>query len=155
MIKENLLAQSLELKLNNAITSVNNDETIFEDRGFLCIIRQVDGSGHLCGYVITPMTHKINKETYANDWDIPLNCHGGVTFTENLTLHNLAYNVIGFDCNHGCDYSPLMPFMGDPSNYKDVNYVTNELKNMVTELLGMDELNTIKEIEIIKPLLLG
>lgn len=153
MNKENLLEKSLELELKGGLTSIKNDAIIFEDREFLCIIRQVDFSGHLCGYVVVPMTHKINKENYKNDWDYPLICHGGVTFTENIILENKNYNVIGFDCNRFCDYAPLLKH-GDPKNYKDVKYVSNELKNIVTQLIEIDELNTIKDLHILKPLLL-
>jgi len=93
---------------------------VYKSRGFVCIIRQVEGMGHLCGYIVTPMNHKLNKEQY----------------------NHASYHVIGFDCNHSFDYSPLLNF-GNPKDYKNVDYVKNEIEVIIDQLLEIDSLNVL------------
>ena len=146
---ENLLEKSLALSLENAVTNTANNITVFEDRGFICVIR-LTSMGHLCGYVATPNTHKINNVTYEYSHNIPLDCHGGITFNEEDSKHGIT--LLGFDCAHGFDYSPSMK-MGDPANYRDVEYVSIELKRMVDQLLEIDSA-TLTSLDTIKQLML-
>ena len=77
-----------------------------------------------CGYVSYPLNVDTDK----------INIHGGVTFEEDT--------FIGFDCAHlgdlitysetqGCGHS----IMRVVDTYRDKEYVTNELKNLVTECI--------------------
>ena len=91
----------------------------FEYKGFQCTIVQfsretlkpshtlfmdmIDSSltqNWWLGYVIIPKNHKYHGEQYN---DIPINCHGGLTYAN--TLHweeskNKGKFAIGFDFNH-------------------------------------------------------
>lgn len=58
--------------------------------------------GHLAGYVKVPERHPLFRKK-KECWDVDLECHGGITFSEAHEEH-----WIGFDCAHSADYIPSM-----------------------------------------------
>lgn len=95
-------------------------ETIID--GHQCYVHRASAisGGHLCGYV----------EAYISDPN-ELDVHGGVTWNDGLThITNPKTNLIGFDCAHAGDWSVRFPY----GRYKDVDFVLNELKNLVLQL---------------------
>lgn len=81
-------------------------------RGFIYEIVFQD-LGHRCGYVGIPAGHKLYEVYYE---DIPMDCHGGLTFSS--FSNKLGPDVwwIGFDCNHLCDkidIESLRKYYGD------------------------------------------
>lgn len=69
--------------------------------GYTCEIRR-GPVGSFCGYVRLPELHPwIGKQVH----DMGADVHCGITYARREPL-NAAY-VIGFDCGHLCDYSPM------------------------------------------------
>lgn len=93
-------------------------------RGYITKIVKTE-LGHLCGYVLLPKTFKLNVE-----WEDLGIVHGGITYHEDI--------VIGFDCAHYMDYIPALN-IGEVYNYKDVDFVNNELRKLVDTLIGMNK----------------
>lgn len=81
--------------------------------------------GYLCGYVLLPKSFKLNVEWY----DLGI-VHGGITYHKD--------NVIGFDCAHYIDYIPAF-IIGEIDNYKDEDFVNNELRKLVNTLIAMNK----------------
>lgn len=83
-----------------------DEEVIFEYKGYECVLRRND-FGAWCGYVIVPIDSKWAK--YEHPMDIPLRIHGGITYGEEGAIRESGkpVYVIGFDCSHLNDYSPL------------------------------------------------
>ena len=76
-------------------------EERFEYKGVSCVVLFMP-TGHRCGYVALPKGHKF----YGSDFDsIEVECHGGLTYSENRLHHQDDKDVwwIGFDCGHYCD----------------------------------------------------
>ena len=112
--------------------------------------------GALCGYIAIPKNHPWYK--VENDYDIPCNVHGGITFDQ-LCIHketNLEQRVIGFDCSHFNDLSPALNHDlnmlyndHDASQnlkeffskyhlndvYKNINYCVQECKSMIEQAI--------------------
>lgn len=79
-------------------------EEDFIYKGFRCVVIGT-ALGHRCGYVGLPRGHKYYGEDYD---DIPVECHGGLTYGRDNPNYPVANNEglywIGFDCAH-CDDS--------------------------------------------------
>lgn len=115
-------------------------------------------NGFRCGYVAIPSSHPIEKEIAAAEYDVDVECHGGVTF--NSPNHGLkkrlelfcADNWIGFDCGHyydGFDIDSYSKYYGpNPDKFKgwhnldgdvrDFNYVESECKSIIDQLIQME-----------------
>lgn len=120
-----------------------NGET-FQYKGFKCLIKRHPDFFSLNGYVGLPEGHKFYGKGYD---DIDIDCHGGITFADHWEdqKDNLWY--IGFDCAHHMDITPgcemrlpldmQMKISDIDSNvtYKNIEYVRNECKNIVDQLL--------------------
>ena len=117
-----------------------NYET-FDYKGFKVVIkRMMFFGGQLNGYVRIPKGHKFYDKGYD---DIPIECHGGLTFAGDLEEDGDFY--VGFDTAHHMDYIPFLQMSlgkdGVTSSvltdgtYKDINYVRNECKSIVDQLL--------------------
>lgn len=114
------------------------DKVEFEHLGFKCLILRHPELKHLCGYVALPPNHSYYGKHYDN---IPVYVHGGLTFASegDGDRWQKGYWWIGFDCAHWGDYSPGM---GDVLNrgpreyetYRNIEYVTNELKHLCRQL---------------------
>ncbi len=67
-------------------------------------LEEIGDNNWWCGYVILPKEHKFCKLHYD---DIPLECHGGLTYNGDFHVPDSKNNgsyAIGFDFNHGGDY---------------------------------------------------
>lgn len=130
-------------------------EKEFEYKGYNCIIT-FDALGIRCGYVALTPKHKYFETPY---WEIPVSCHGGLTWGEHHIpdrMEDKSIYYIGFDCGHCFDkpdfnlalkcfpasakfikgrqefYSKLRRnFKG---TIKDQEYVEQELKCLVDQL---------------------
>lgn len=135
------------------------DKYRFSWKGFDCfIIRHPE---YLClnGYVaITKLSPRFyQKDCF--DKDFPdIECHGGFTFS-NSTLKWWKIKKrksawwLGFDCNHYLDFAPGFVFTTEKilgkecvdreelengrSTYKNLDYVINECKGIVNQILEM------------------
>jgi hypothetical protein len=121
-----------------------------------CEIEAIFG-GHLNGYVKIPE----NNSNYAKEYyDIHVDCHYGLTFS---AFDEEGDFWIGFDCAHSGDYVPSIELfkkrnqemiesrkhMPIPDGYKhhwlfhptykNVQYCTNECKNIVDQLVKKKE----------------
>lgn len=112
-------------------------------KGFECLIRLAEWSGHLNGYVKIPKTHP----AYFKDYDeLDIECHGGLSFSGFLTDRKGERKwYIGFDCAHAGDLTPRISEQFPISNllfgyeiWRDEEYVTDNLKNIVQQLIGME-----------------
>lgn len=135
----------------------------FRYKGFPCIIHRVSfdetkpQEGHLCGYVGIPSTHPY----YGKQSDqMSLSVHGGITYTEKCNgaiCHKPSHGEtddlwwLGFDCGHCYDLVPRhyeIRQLGGPlcdifrethdldyETYRTIEYVENEIKELVDQLL--------------------
>lgn len=108
--------------------------------------------GHRCGYVILP---KGEEEKYKEiaPYDIPVSCHGGVTyFEQGHDFLNTEQWLIGFDCSHlndSRDIESLKKYFPDNERLlrnaeffygldngvvRDSQYVVDELISMCNQL---------------------
>jgi hypothetical protein len=92
--------------------------------------------GSWCGYVTIPKSFAIDF-----DDDLPINCHGGITF-QNLDKNGDL--KIGFDCAHFNDLIPDIHFnilkpdvQLDGLIYRDKDFVISEVNDMVTQILNI------------------
>lgn len=78
-------------------------ETRFEYKGFPCVVLFTN-MGHRCGYVGLPMENKYYTQNYD---DIPIDCHGGLTYASFYLSLQEETNLwwIGFDTAHCFDKS--------------------------------------------------
>jgi hypothetical protein len=112
-------------------------------RGVECIARRNLTHGAWCGYVDVPYENWIKYDTLAGVQSIDdlIDVHGGVTFNE--YIFDKAAHRIGFDCAHGGDKMPKIPFSGVsyegeilPSDaYRDLAFVIAECESMVDQIL--------------------
>lgn len=113
-------------------------EKIWKDRGFICFILHNSTFDTLNGYISIPPYHPWYKKSYD---DIDIEVHGGLTFSEDMN----GEWIIGFDTNHfGDSYGPNCDSSSDAlitthnhKNYRDEEYVTNEIESMVTQALNV------------------
>lgn len=110
----------------------------FEIKGFTCKIVRHPSLKHLCGYVHL----KPNNVLYGIDYYyIDVDVHGGITFS----AQKGSNWVIGFDCCHANDLVPQtymlfkdVPFFHRAEVYRNVQFVKNELLNLVNQLIEFD-----------------
>lgn len=74
------------------------------------------------GYVVLPKGHKYSGVHYN---DIPVDCHGGLTFG---AYDNNGNWIIGFDCRHS----------GDNYLVQDADYVESECKSIIEQLIELE-----------------
>lgn len=130
-------------------------EFVDESTGYRCFIQRHPELKHLCGYVELPEKHKLYGETNVdNEFLLNLDIHGGVTYAKDkrfkdiyravpLFIDEYVPYVVGFDCGHAGDYSPYSWSTGiskalSYETYKDIDYVTNECKNLAKQLKELE-----------------
>lgn len=76
-------------------------ESRFEYKGFPCVVL-FQPLGFRTGYVGIPKGRKYYKSNHER---IPVNCHGGLTYSSLKLYHQNDTDMwwIGFDCGHCCD----------------------------------------------------
>ena len=97
--------------------------------GFNACIRRHGYVGHLCGYVEVPDGLSVN----INEID----CHGGITFNDHWDELPTDGYYIGFDCMHFRDWNPISAREGltySEDEYRDSEYVLNEIKHIIKQL---------------------
>lgn len=125
----------------------NNCVEQFEFGGYTCIIAAY--MAHYNGYVVLTKESKYYGVDYN---DIPIECHGGLTYSNYDQDKNWE---IGFDCAHFDDlYEPSGLPENEKQSYEAVNrvsptatfknakFVEGELKNIVRQL---NELDTVQQ----------
>lgn len=66
--------------------------------------------------------------------DIEIDVHGGLTYSgEGLPQLEKKGYLIGFDCAHAGDWSPLMP--SDWETYRDIDFVENQITHMIDQIV--------------------
>jgi len=128
-------------KLMEAMNKAANEKTPeeFEYRGFKCLIRRNNIAGNLCGYVVIPKDHRLYGKTYEDDDELGnIDVHGGITWSGPFPEITDDW-YIGFDCAHYRDLCPGMAlltrssYLFEGQTYKDIDYVRQEIKNMVDQ----------------------
>lgn len=122
-------------------------EFVDEDTGYHCFIKRHLELKHLCGYVALNKEHKLYGKDKEDSCFDKINVHKGLSYSGELgfwsTSNNYKklYYVLGFDCGHAGDLVPYLynsnPFIG--GSYKDIEYVTNECKNLAKQLKELDK----------------
>ena len=124
---------------------IDHPDRFFEDtyRDYKYVVYQHQ-FGHLNGYVL--LKEEDNRDKASN-----LECHGGITFEDDLSriIPVKSGYYVGFDCNH---YQDLAPFVNDrmraagiePSSIDDgiwrtESYVVDNCKLMIDQLIEMKQ----------------
>lgn len=123
-------------------------EFVDESTGYRCFIQRHPELKHLCGYVELPKEHKLYGKDNMDNEEIfnEIDVHGGVTYTGEIRFKQQNYTieyVVGFDCGHWTDYVPFsLPWGMNKiianETYKDIEYVTNECKNLAKQLKELE-----------------
>lgn len=101
-----------------------------EFKGFKFAI--VSYGTHPCCYVFLPKEHKYYGKSYD---EIDIDCHGGLTYSDNELIFNPLVNddwVIGWDYAHYNDY---MGYYGSDSFENSKKWTTKELFEEVKQVI--------------------
>lgn len=145
--------------MNNTLQSIldkvksEGNFKVFFYKDYKCMIRRIEDMGHLCGYVAIPKGHILYKKSYTEiEEEYDLIVHGGLTFSDFFGKPEIDPNAydnrwyIGFDCAHAGDLTPNMyvkfpqiyhecDLIHREGIYKDMEYVTEECKSLVDQIL--------------------
>lgn len=93
---------------------------------------------HPCYYVFIPKGHKY----YGKDFDdIDINCHGGLTYSDDDLYCNPVYLtdtwIIGWDYAHSCDYVGI---------YDDNSYLAKNTKKWTTKEMQQEVFEVINQL---------
>ncbi len=114
-------------------------------RELACVIRRVDFTGSLCGYVRLPNGHPYYGRSLRQVSRL-LEAHGGVTFAG---FGPTPGWWIGFDAAHAFDVSPrlaakMRALLGPPPggldyliSYKTIGYVRREIESLADQILSV------------------
>lgn len=108
--------------------------------------------GALCGYVGIPPEHPFHGRHWHGDDPIgSLHVHGGVTFTGPYAKDARVWWLVGFDCGHVFDDSPMMMLLAAQvgrrlthGHYRTVEYVRAEVESLATQLAAVDTLRAME-----------
>lgn len=131
-----------------------------EETGLPCLAVR-NRSGAWCGYVGVAEGHPWFKQSYD---DVLVECHGGPTFSDFCQPHTSEADSIchvpgvgepdriwwiGFDCNHGYDWTPRSAMMerdrGYPFTravcevYRTLQYVKNECRSIACQAKEVEQ----------------
>lgn len=130
-----------------------------EATGLPClIVRNLNVTGALCGYVGVDKDHPYFESNYSN---VDVEAHGGLTYSNKCQPNpdGVCHKVekgeddniwwFGFDCAHALDLAPAMEFRSrefnaqwkkthpnwdNPSTYKNIEYVKQEVTSLAKQL---------------------
>lgn len=110
------------------------DEGVYKDFHYAI----VSYGSHPCAYVELPKGHKYYGEYYD---DIPINCHGGLTysdecgiiFPEDNSNHRDGF-WIGWDYSHGYDYNVISARIGISGKKWTTEEILEEVKAVINQL---------------------
>ena len=125
-------------------------EILYEDDylGYHFLI--VSYGTHPCAYIEIPKTHRWYKKNYTDEELENIECHGGLTYTDNLS-HVLGKEEANGRWFIGWDYAHLEDFQGyykydgvwGESQWKPKKWTTqeifNEVKKVIEQIVKMDE----------------
>ena len=117
------------------------DTLEFQYKGYECQVFRRDFGYFLYGYI----AFEKGDRYYGVDYDsMPGYVHGGWTFSEELE----GKWVVGFDCAHAGDYCPGHPAgaVNIPRDYKDIDFVCEQLTNFIDQLVSGDFLIKLEEL---------
>ncbi len=106
----------------------------FEHAGFKCLIAR-EGDLNLSGYVSVPDEHPYYGKRYK---EVNADAHRGLSF--GAKLWNAAEEQwmenwwFGFDCAHPGDLVPAKGKQTENEVYRNIDYVTNEVKKLAEQL---------------------
>ena len=133
----------MELQELKKIMKKEGDLKVFEYEGYQCCVLR-GPLGALNGYVALDNNHILYGAHYDNDEVI---VHGGLTFSKYPPIHMPFPKsfkdkwVLGFDCAHACDVVPKNLELGlcfsGSGIYRDMEYVENEIKRLVNQLIDI------------------
>jgi hypothetical protein len=122
-----------------------------EATGFPCLIVR-NHMGALCGYVGVSEDHPAYQKGYD---DVNVDVHGCLTFSNFCSHGDEATSIchipepgesdkvwwLGFDCAHWRDFCPAYGQKLGLSEgaYKDISYVTTEVKSLARQLKDLDK----------------
>lgn len=122
------------------------------ETGYPCLMRRSAMSGVWCGYCAVRPGHPLHGRAYDDAETLgDITVHGGLTYAnecygdaETGICHRPAPGEpdevwwVGFDTDHGCDYSPVRADLGRGdahySRYRDVAYVRGEVESLARQL---------------------
>lgn len=123
------------------------DRVDFESHGFACMLLRVPSSGHWCGYVGVPMTHRMAGVHYDDVAIGPNNeyprVHGGLTYSDkcsgricHIPKPGMPDDVwwFGFDCAHAGDLCPASAYVMPGDIYRNVEYVRSQTESLAEQL---------------------
>lgn len=113
-----------------------------EYSGYRCEIRRSTLNGSLCGYVYVPSDHLFIAKRSADGrslFDNPFEVHGGVTYFEKKPSSDSNTHIIGFDCAHLGDYSPIWGSDEWGSIYRSFSYVKSEVDSLAKQLFEYEK----------------
>lgn len=136
------------------------DRIEWREQGVPCLMSR-NRMGAWCGYVGVTKKHKWHGQSYSVPYDAPedtdrsieaVSVHGGLTYSDSCRGHLCHIPVdgedpdvwwLGFDCGHDGDLIPgiaaIMPklpgLFRDYETYKNANYVKQEIKELVRQVL--------------------
>lgn len=121
--------------MNKKEWELEDDEEVFEYKGFKCEVIRHPALGSLNGYVFIPKGHRYFGKDYDDLRDIE--CHGGLTYSKTQE----DFTKIGFDCAHYTDYVPCIPFHFGDEVYRNMTYVKKECMKIVDQLIKEEDRN--------------
>jgi hypothetical protein len=103
-------------------------ETRFDYHGYPCVVLSMP-MGYRCGYVGIPKGNKYYQKDYNK---IPVNCHGGLTYSENELYFQPDSDMwwIGYDCNHYMDLGLV----------RSLAFCETECKNIVDQIILLNKI---------------
>lgn len=140
-----------DIDKNGFIEKISKEKhfLFFIHNGFPCIVLRNQILGYFCGYVGVPNHHHYYNvdynEMYENDKYHDLEVHWGVNFSSKFHISGSKYSkysdyyYYGFDCGRSGDLTPVnitlnLSFGDDIHQYKDIEYVKNEIKSLADQL---------------------
>lgn len=109
---------------------------------YICMAKRHPSMGFLCGYVGVPPGHPAYGQGYSEEALYDIHVHGGLTYADESRWEELDtlpddWWWLGFDCGHGGDIIPKMPytavsFAGD--TYRNISYVIEQCESLAEQL---------------------
>lgn len=120
-------------------------ECKFVYKGFPCVVLFMP-HGYRCGYVGLPKSNKYHGKHYNF---IPVNCHGGLTYSNRTLCHCEEKDLwwIGFDCGHcfdGYDIEHIEKY------YSNNVEIMEQLKYMRKHFEEMNKSSVVCDLEYVK-----
>lgn len=111
-----------------------SDRKDFIYKGHACRVLRMIPCGYLCGYVGITKASPLYGVDYCELYE-DVSIHGGLTYSGKMSDSDKWW--FGFDCAH---YGDRLPLYSDGTGvYRDMDYVKNEVENLVEQLIKLEE----------------